>query len=340
MKRKIILIVSIVTLVLAGIGGYAFLQLYSSNTSFSEDSRVLLLPQKGTVEDLAEGLKSANIIESKSSFLWSCKIKRFDSFKKPGRYLIEKGASNQEIINMIRIGSQTPVNIRFGAEKSLEELAGTLGSVLMYDSSAFSNAFANAILQNTYGVNADLFPCLFMADTYEEFWTVTPDDFIQRMKKKVDQFWTPENKKLAADLGLSVHEATILASIVKGETGKMDEAPKIAGLYLNRLRINMPLQADPTALFGAGARNVDRVTNEIAVESRYNTYDFVGLPPGPIAFTEKNFLEAVLHPQKHEFLYMCAKPDLSGYHNFSKTYDQHRQFAAEYHRALDEKGIR
>jgi UPF0755 protein len=241
---------------------------------------------------------------------------------------------------MTRIGSQSPVNIRFGSEKSIEELAGTLGSVLMYDSTAFSKAFAEAILQNTYGVNEDLFPCLFIADTYQEFWTVSPEDFIQRMKKNVDQFWTPENKKLAADLGLSVHEATILASIVKGETGKMDEAPKIAGLYLNRLRIDMPLQADPTALFGAGARNVDRVTNEISVQSRYNTYDFVGLPPGPIAFVEKAFLEAVLHPQKHEFIFMCAKPDLSGYHNFSRTYEQHQQFAAEYHRALDAKGIR
>lgn len=340
MKKKLLRII-LAFIIIGGIALiWGYTQLFSANTGFTEDSRILLIRNKMNISELTEWLVSENIIDNANSFQLACRLKRFQELKKPGRFEVKKGWSNQTLINTIRSGNQSPVNIRFGSEKSLEELAGKLGEVLMFDSADFASTFHRAILSNDYNINEDQFACFFLADTYQEFWTVDPESFLKRMIKNFDQYWSDENKEIASNLGLNPFEATILASIVKGETGKMEEAPKIAGLYLNRLKIGMPLQADPTALYGAGAQNVDRVTNEINVRSRYNTYDFVGLPPGPIAFVERAFLDAVLHPSSHDFLFMCAKPDLSGFHNFSKTYEQHLQFAAEYHRSLDARGIK
>lgn len=340
MKKNLVKLLVLGALIAMAAVVYGYTQLFSSNTAFKSDSNIVLLREKMNAQELADHLFSENVITDKSSFLLACKIKRFSSSKKPGRFELKKGWGNQDIINAIRSGNQAPVNIRFGTEKSLEELAGNLGSVLLSDSTTFSNAFKKAILDNTFGIEPDHFACLFLADTYQEFWTVDPDDFIKRMKNNFDQYWNSEKVQLAENLGLTPYEATILASIVKGETGKMEEAPKIAGLYLNRLKINMKLQADPTSLFAASASNVERVTNEISAESPYNTYYISGLPPGPIAFVEKTFLDAVLNPQSHDYLYMCAKPDRSGYHNFSKTFEQHKEYAAEYHRSLNARGIK
>jgi len=339
--RKKLLALSVIIVLISAIAGYwVFRQIFKHNTAFTGVSKVVFIDQSMEVDALTAILEADSIIQNTHSFEITCTIKRFSKFTKPGRYEIKRGASNQQIVNMFRIGNQSPVKVRFGAEKSLEQLAGKLGKILRPDSIEFLMAIRNLTADPELALNEDILACIFFANTYEEFWTITPEEFIGKMKKNYITFWNDDRKKMAQLQNLDPIKTYILASIVKGETVKMEEAPKIAGLYLNRLKNGTRLQADPTAVFGAGGDGVQRVTGQIAIDSRYNTYLIDGLPPGPIAFVGKEFLEAVLQPQSHDYIFMCAKPDFSGYHNFSISYSQHQQYAAEYHRALNARGIK
>ncbi len=191
------------------------------------------------------------------------------------------------------------------------------------------------------GMTTDNVTGLFMADTYQFLWDVEPAKLMQHMKKFSDQFWNDERKAKAEKLGLSPNEVITLASIVEGETNKADEKGMVARLYMNRLKQHMKLQADPTVKFALKNFALRRITFEdCSVQSPWNTYYVFGLPPGPICLPEKSSIDAVLNAPQHNYIYMCAKEDFSGYHNFAETYAQHEAYAAKYHQALREKGIR
>ncbi|HRH39155.1 MAG TPA: endolytic transglycosylase MltG, partial [Flavobacteriales bacterium] len=259
---------------------------------------------------------------------------------KPGRYRVDRGMSMNDLVNMLRSGDQEAVRITFSNVDHLPELAGRLSRKLEPDSIAFLQAFLDPALQQEAGLNNETIISLFIPNTYDFWWNTTPKRFIERMRAEHDTFWNKDRRAKAADRKLSVAEVATLASIVQAETRKAVDAPDIAGVYLNRLRIGMPLQADPTLLFALGVDSVNRVLNQDKqVVSPYNTYKNKGLPPGPISMPEPRFIDAVLEAPKSDYLYFCARADLSGYTDFARTYEQHLVNARRYQRALNERGI-
>jgi UPF0755 protein len=222
-----------------------------------------------------------------------------------------------------------------------EDLAGKLGRQLAYDSASIYHLLDSARIVEPLGFTKETIPCLFIPDTYEVFWTTSFDDFLAKMKKSHERFWTDKRKQEAKALGLSPIEVGILASIVYGESKESAEQSRIAGVYWNRLQVQMPLQADPTIVFAWKDFTIKRVTGRYtAINSPYNTYRLVGLPPGPISIPDPRVMDKVLHLEKHNYLYFCAKEDFSGFHNFAVTYPEHLQNAAKYQKALDEHQIK
>jgi UPF0755 protein len=249
--------------------------------------------------------------------------------------------SNNQLVNKFKGKLQDAVAIRLENMDHIYAMCGRLGRKLKADSAAF----ADYLMAPSTLASLQTDPLNLMGfippNTYNFYYNTTPAAFLERMVKNYRIFWTPEKEQAAQKIGLTPKEVIILASIVKAETSKNDEAPKIAGLYLNRLRIGMKLDSDPTATYGKQLPHVDRVTSaHTSVASPFNTYHFVGLPPGPINFPETVYLEAVLQPSSHAFLFMCAQPGQTGYHNFAKNLSEHSHNAALYHRWLDANRIR
>lgn len=324
-------------LVLAGLAGaYAWREVMSPATRFAEDSRVLLIP---TGADLRTAMDSLSRIEATHDpRAIELLLKR--GKVKPGRYRVRKGMSVRSIARMLHAGEQEPVRVTFTNIRRLEQLAGRLGRVLEPDSEAFLRVFLDPEVQRTAGLKEETMISLFLPNTYEFWWNITPERFVDRMRQEHVAFWSNQRNARAKELGLSPTEVSTLASIVQAETVRMTDAPVIAGVYLNRLRIGMPLQADPTLTFALGLDSVSRVLNtDKQVESEYNTYRNAGLPPGPINMPEPRFIDAVLEAPKHEYLYFCARADLSGYSDFSRTYEQHLVNARRYQRALNQRKI-
>ena len=230
--------------------------------------------------------------------------------------------------------------VTFNNVRTREELAGKLAKQLQSDSLSFLTAFKNDSNAIRNGFKPETLPALFIPNTYSFYWTTTPAVFLTRMKREYDAFWNEARKLKAKALGLTTDQVATLASIVQEESNKNDEKPVIAGVYLNRLHKNWPLQADPTIRFALGDFTIRRIlTAQLAVDSPYNTYKNAGLPPGPINFPEISSLEAVLNACVHDFFYFCAKEDFSGYHNFAKTLSEHNQNARKYQEALNKMKI-
>ncbi len=310
-------------------------------TAFSEPSKVLYIRTGAGLDEVIDSLEAIGAIEHAAGFRWLSERKNYTARVRPGRYRIEKGMSLNALVNRLRSGEQEPVRVTFANIAYVHELAGKLGRVLEPDSLDFLQAFMDPDLQREVGLNTETIISLFIPDTYEFWWTTTPEQFVKRMRRERDAFWNMERVRKANEHGLTPTEVATLASIVQSETVQMGDAPRIAGVYLNRLRIGMPLQADPTLKFALGLRDIQRVLNaDKEVDSDYNTYKHTGLPPGPITMPEPRFIDAVLDAPRHEFLYFCARADLSGYSDFSKTYEQHLVHAKRYQKALNERGIR
>ncbi len=255
-----------------------------------------------------------------------------------GKYLVWPDMSVLEVARNLKYGRQTPTKLIFNNMRYVEQLADRVDDALEFDSVAFLDACGEIL--GPLGYNKEAFSAAFMPDTYEFYWTDSPERVVKKLLAEHDKFWNEERLAKAEKLGLTPIQVAILASIVEEETNNRAERPTIARLYINRLRQNMPLQADPTIKFALGDWSLRRVTNPKSVDSPYNTYTNIGLPPGPIRMVERTSLDAVLNAPDHDYLYMCAKPDFSGSHVFARTYDEHRINAAKYHRALDARGIK
>lgn len=309
-------------------------------TGFQEESRVLYIPTGAGFRTVLDSLKRLEAITDEPGFRFLCERKKYTERVRPGRYRVRRGMSMNALVNMLRAGEQEPVRVTFSNIDHLPELAGRLGRVLEPDSIAFLQAFLDPALQREEGVTSETIISLFIPDTYEFWWTTTPQRFIERMRREHDGFWNEERRQRARAKGLSPVEVSTLASIVQAETRKAPDAPRIAGVYLNRLRIGMPLQADPTLKFALGLDSVNRILDrDKLVASPYNTYRNTGLPPGPINMPEPRFIDAVLQAPEHDYLYFCARADLSGHTDFARTYEQHLVNARRYQRALNERKI-
>lgn len=331
----------LVVVVILGLGAYwAWQKMTGPSAKFLEESKVLLIPRGADFDVLVDSLNAIGAIQDERAFRWLCEQKKYTDKVKPGRYRIPNGTSMNALVNMLRSGEQEPVRVTFNGIKRLPELAGKLGRVLEPDSLEFLQVLMDGNAQRKAGYKAETFIAAFVPNTYEFWWTTTPEQFIERMGKEHATFWNAERKAKADGIKLSPVEVTTLASIVQAETVKRTDAPKIAGVYLNRLRIGMPLQADPTLKFALGMDSISRVLHkDMEVVSPYNTYKNLGLPPGPINMPETSMIDAVLNAEKSENLYFCARADLSGYSDFARTYEQHLVNARKYQRALNDRGI-
>lgn len=257
-----------------------------------------------------------------------------------GRYAVGEGKSTFTIIRNLRGGRQATVSLVIPVVHTINDLAGRLSQQLGIDSITMVRAFHDKQLLTSLETNDTTVACLFIPNTYEVYWDITPEKLLRRMKKEHDDFWTDLRTSQAKEAGLTTNEAYILASIVEQESANESERPMIAGMYLNRLHHGMKLQADPTVKFALGDFGLRRILhNHLTVDSPYNTYKYVGLPIGPICIPSLNAIKSVLNYAHHDYIYMCAKENFSGTHNFAATYEEHMQNARRYAEALNKKRI-
>ena len=342
MKRgKVILVLFIVLMAVAAVFGWMFWKrVFGPGPAFNEPVKALLIPTGAGLDQVIDSLVANGMIADEKAFRLVADRKKYNNLVKPGRYVVASGTSLNDLINKLRSGEQDPVRITFNTIHRLPELAGKVAAYLECDSLTLLKVLLDPAVAQEYGFTQEEFIGMFIPDTYETWWTETPRDFVARMAREYKNYWTDERKQKAAACKLDQTEVSVLASIVQAETGVRSDAPSIAGVYLNRLRIGMPLQADPTLKYALGLDTVSRVLDvDKRIDSPYNTYLHTGLPPGPINLPEKHYLEAVLNAADHDYLYFCASETLDGHSNFAKTYEQHMVNARRYHRALNERGI-
>ena len=332
---KFIIIFFAIAFIIVGIRAYQLYQ-YVFNENVKHEY-VLLIPEDATYEQVTDSLKINDVLLNFKAFKWVSKKKNYPSAVKPGRYMFEKGMNTNQIVNMLRGGLQQPVDVTFNNIHFKEELAERVSQYIEADSLSILNLFSNEEKLEEYGFTPETFRVMFIPNTYEFYWTTTADEFVDRMHEEYERFWNKERREKAQEINLTPVEVSILASIVQSETSKKDELSRIAGLYINRLKRGQLLQADPTVKYAVGDFSLKRILNShLATESPYNTYKYAGLPPGPINFPEIASIDAVLNYEEHNYIYMCAKPDFSGYHNFSATLAQHNRNAMAYREALNE----
>lgn len=263
------------------------------------------------------------------------------STPRPGRYAIAPSISTFQLFRNLRNGNQAPVRLTIPMVRTSTDLAKKLSHELEGDSALWATALLDSSFCSKYEVTPATVISLFIPDTYEVYWTITPDGLLKRMKKESKAFWTEKRRMQAENAGLSPTEVITLASIVEQETADNQEKPMVAGMYLNRLHQGMKLQADPTVKFALKQFGLRRILHEhLSVESPYNTYRNEGLPPGPICIPSRASIESVLQYVKHTYFYMCAKEDFSGSHNFARTYTEHMDNARKYTDALNSRGIK
>lgn len=260
---------------------------------------------------------------------------------KEGFYTIGKSIDDRHLLNRLRLGLQTPVRLTFNTYvRTREQLAGKIAHQMMLDSTELVNRLNSDSHMAKYGLSKETALTLFLPNTYEVYWTLTEDQLLDKMYEEYQKFWNEKRLNEAKALGLTPTEVCVLASIAASETNKDFEYPIIAGLYLNRIRIGMPMQACPTVIYAGGDFSVKRVTRALtSIESPYNTYINKGLPPGPIRVTRAEVIDSTLHATKSDYLYMCANPDFSMTHVFSSTYAQHSAVAKQYQRELNKRKI-
>jgi UPF0755 protein len=341
--KKLIIAVLFLTLIVGGVGGYwAYKNLYQPNVNLGDKkSAIIYIPTGSDFDDVVKILDENNLLKNRTSFEWLAEKKKYKNAVRPGKYRVLAKMSNNALINLLRAGIQEPVEINFNGLHTVDQLMIRVGRRIEADSVALTDAVHDNAYLSKYGFNSENVQAMFIPDTYEFVWNTSVDQFFERMAKEYKTFWTQERKRKATRLGYSQTEISILASIVQGEQCCDNEEKKtIAGLYINRLKQEMPLQSDPTVIFALGNFKIQRVSSEqLRFESPYNTYIHKGLPPGPIGFVQRSSIDAVLNYESNDYIYMCAKEDLSGKHYFAKSYDQHCIYAKRYRDALDQKGI-
>ncbi len=299
-----------------------------------EDS-YLYVRDSNSLNDVVSNLQSSANVISVFTFKQAATILGYKNIR-PGRYELTNGMNNFKLVRILKNGRQTPLKLTFNNIRTKEQLAGRMSKVIMADSLSILQLMNDTSFLANYQFNPNTSIAAFIPNTYEVFWDMDARELFERMKKEYDIFWTDERKAKAAAIPLSPVEVATLASIVEEETNNKAERPMVAGLYINRLKTEMPLQADPTLKFAVGDFSIKRLKfGHILKISPYNTYRNKGLPPGPIRVASQNGIDAVLNFAKHDYIFMCAKETLNGEHNFAVTYAEHLVNARRYQKALD-----
>lgn len=338
-KKFIIALVVIIVVALAATGFNYYHKYFGPNVTGS--SEYLYIHTGADFNAVYKTIKDEHIVTDTASFLWAAQNMNYTTRVKPGRYHLKKGMGNRPLINMLASGTQQPVSVSIHNLRLKEQFAGFVSTKIEVDSSTLIHYLDSAEVAKSYGFNTDNFYVMFLPNTYQMYWNISPDKFFKKMNTAYDKFWTPERKQKAAALNLTQAQVSILASIVDAEALHDDEMPTVAGLYLNRLNKGMKLEADPTLIFAKKDFTIHRVLNsDKLTPSPYNTYLNTGLPPGPIMMPSINAINAVLDYKKTDYIYMCAKEDFSGYHNFAATMAEHLANAHRYQQALNERNIK
>ncbi len=335
-RLKITLAVAAVALLLAGAAGFVAGRYYSDNRNpnFTEKYVLYVRPEM-TAQQVTDSIMAGAGTLRPKSLERAFRKMEVEGNIKPGKYVIEPSSTSIYVARMLVFGWQTPQNLTLsGTLRTKERIAQRIGSQMMTDSLSVINALNDRDFLKDYGFTPENVFALILPDTYEMYWTASVKEIFDRFKKEYDAFWTEERLEKAKAQGLSRMEVSIMASIVRGETLKEFEFPIIAGVYLNRYKMGMKLQADPTIAFCFDYK-LDRILKKhLNVDSPYNTYKHVGLPPAPINVPSKGCLDAVLNPQQHKYIYFCASPSFDGTHRFAVTYSEHLKNARAFQREL------
>ncbi|MPL93045.1 hypothetical protein SDC9_39170 [bioreactor metagenome] len=338
LSQKILLAVALTTGLFFIFAIYAIL---FPNTSIQDEDTYLYISDDDQFEDVLEQIKDKSLLINDFTFKVLAKQIKYDQKIRPGRYKITPGMSNFILLRKLRGGKQDPVKLVINNIRTKEQLAGRLSSMIMADSLSIINALNDSVFLKQYDLNPYNAVIFFIPNTYEVFWDTDTKELFDRMKKEFNAFWNEDRLTKAAAIPMTQTEVMTLASIVEEETNKKKEHPIIAGLYINRLKINMPLQACPTIRFALNDYTINRVLiRHLQVKSPYNTYKNKGLPPGPIRLPSPTTIDAVLNYEKHDYLFMTAKETLNGEHNFAVTYAEHSINAKKYQQELNRLGIK
>jgi UPF0755 protein len=331
----------IVIVAAAGAGYYVYTIIFNPNVWTPEEKPVsIYIPTGSDFEDVKTILYENGLIIQRKNFEWWAEQKKYANRVMPGHYIINYGISNEQLINLLRSGDQTPVNVTFNNLRNVYQLAGVVGNQIEADSLSLVETIRAASLMQTSGLDSANIKTLFIPNTYEFYWNTSAEGFVKKMVDEHTSFWNDSRKRKAEHLEMTPAEVVTLASIVEKETNKNDEKEAIAGVYINRINSGWRLQADPTVVYAIGDFDIRRVLNKHKkFESPYNTYLHLGLPPGPICIPSIASVDAVLNYEDHNFMFFCARDDLSGYHVFAKTNAEHRRNARRYQEALDEMRI-
>ena len=341
MEKKKIIIGTFVALILIGAACAGTVYYYLFAPQFHPKKTVYIyIDRDDTADSIYNKVEQQGHPRSFTGFRWMAQYKKYSENIHTGRYAIRPGENVYHVFSRLYRGYQEPTNLTVGSVRTLDRLARSVGKQLMIDSTEIAGLMNDSAFQQKLGYNKETLPCLFIPETYQVYWNMDTEDFLARMTKEHDRFWNPSRRAKADSLGMTPAEVATLASIVEEETNNRQEKPMVAGLYINRLRAGIHLQADPTVKFSLQDFSLRRITNaHLEFPSPYNTYLNAGLPPGPIRIPTPAGIDAVLDYTRHNYIYMCAKEDFSGTHNFASTYAEHMQNARKYWNALNKRKI-
>ena len=339
-KKKIILLTLAVLLIISA-AGVGFIYYYLLTPQFyPEKTTYIYIDRDDTADSVYNKVKANGNAKHFIGFEWMAKYRKLEDNVRTGKYAIKPGDDAFHLYNRIARGFKEPVNLTVGSVRTIDNLARNMSRQLMIDSTEIATLIHDSAFQASLGYNEQTISSLFIPDTYQVYWDISAEDLMKRMQSEHAKFWYDERLAKAESINMTPIEVATLASIVEEETNNNEEKPMVAGLYLNRLKRGIPLQADPTVKFALQDFGLRRITNEhLKFKSPYNTYLNAGLTPGPIRIPSKRGLESVLNYAQHNYIYMCAKEDFSGTHNFAVTLSEHMQNARKYWNALNERKI-
>lgn len=314
--------------------------LFGVSVKIENGNRIIYIPTGASYSQVVDSMETNLAIKNLKIFEWIAKKKNYPALIKPGRYVIDKDLSYNKLINILRAGRQTPVRITFNNLRTLNQIAGKFDKQIEADSSRIISFLSDESNFISDGFRKENIVALFIPNTYQFYWNTDAKGLYTRMLKEYRLFWNDERLAKAKEKGLDPKEVAILASIIDDEVSKQDEKPRIAGVYLNRLKRGIPLQACPTIKFALNDFTITRVLKKyLLVDSPYNTYKHNGFPPGPIGCPSVEGIDAVLNAEQHDYLYFAAKADFSGYHNYSRSLAEHNRYAAIYQKELNKRKI-
>lgn len=340
--KKILLFALTLLLLTCAVAAYIFYQrIFSPNVKLKDNKTYLYIRTGSSFNQVVSDLSEQHILINTESFMWLAEKMNYTARVIPGRYEITANMNNRQLLLLLRSGKQVPVKLTFNNIRTKADLASRISKQIEADSTQIAAMLNDSLLLKEEALNSENVLCLFIPNTYEMYWNTSAKVFFNRMKKEYDNFWNTSRRQKAEQQGLTPVQVSILASIVQSETKQDAEKPRVAGVYLNRLRQNWKLEADPTLVYAIGDFSIKRVLNEYkTIDSPYNTYKYFGLPPGPICLPDISSIDAVLNAESHQFMYFCAREDMSGFHAFAKDYNTHLLNARRYQAELNRRNIK